>query len=139
MRIFAPFLISLASLTFVACGGSTSGSAAETDPDPPAISNLVLSPTDIPVGKVSTVSGTVDFADKNADVSQLAIDVTLPSGAKQSSGKTELQGAKGNPGGRVAVAIFPQPPVAGRYLVEVYVVDAKGHESNHLNATLTAK
>jgi hypothetical protein len=136
MRIFAPLILSFASASFVGCGGSSSG---ETDPDPPAISNLALTPTEIPVGKLTTVSGTVDFSDKNSDVSQLAIDVTLPTGARQSVGKTEVQGAKGKPGGPVAVALFLQPPVAGQYLVDVYLIDAKGHESNHLRTTLTAK
>jgi hypothetical protein len=105
----------------------------------PKISDLALTPLEVEVGKSSAISGTVVIDDPDGDVAQIGVEVTLPDGTKQSLPKAAAQGASGMKQGQLAVALLFGPPVAGSYEFDFFVVDSKGHESNHLTTTVSGK
>ena len=105
----------------------------------PTIADLALTPTEVEVGKTNALSGSVTIDDPDGDVAQVGVDATLPDGTKQSLPKTAAQGASGTKQGQLALALALAPPAAGAYQLDFFVVDSKGHESNRLRATITAK
>lgn len=105
----------------------------------PTIKDLTLAPLEVEVGKAGAISGSVTFEDADGDVVEIGVDVTLPDGTNQSLPKIATQGATGTKQGTLAVALAFGPPVVGAYKLSVFAVDGKGHESNRLGATVTAK
>jgi hypothetical protein len=131
VRVGSFALVSVVALA--ACGGDS-----DDDGVAPTIANLELSPSTVPSAKATALSGTVDMNDPDGDASLLAAEVTPPTGPKQALPRSQLQGASGVRGGKLQVALFLQPPSPGAYLIELFVVDAKGHESNRVSITVTA-
>jgi hypothetical protein len=120
--------LALGFLLLLGCGGDGG--------DPPAISALTYGPDTIPSAQQSSVSGTLQFQDPDADLTQLGAAVTLPDGTVQELPLTALQGYAGQVTGRVTLTLTIVPPVAGTYGFEVWVIDAQDHASNRLEGTL---
>jgi hypothetical protein len=128
-------------LSLAGCAGHSSDSTDTnaTAPTPIAIHDLSLTPTSVPVGKVATLSGMVSFDAPDANVAQLAADVTLPGGTTQSIPRSEVPSAKGLASGPLAVALLLAPPVPGDYVITLRLIDSAGTPSNPLSVTITAE
>jgi len=118
-------------LSLVAC--TSDDSAA------PKISNLTFSPSSLPVGQQSTISGTVGFSDPDGDLDQLGVEVTLPDQSKQTLPMSDLQNVGTMTDGSIAWALIIVPPSAGTYHLSLWITDAGGNASNHLEASATAQ
>ncbi len=105
----------------------------------PTISNLTFAPAALPVGQQTTVSGTLAFSDPDGDLDQLGVEVTLPDQSKQTLPMTDLQNVGTMTDGSVAWALIIAPPTAGAYRMSLWITDADGHASNHLEASATAQ
>jgi hypothetical protein len=114
-------LLLCSCLSLVAC--------ASDDTTAPTISNLTFSPTALPVGQQTTVSGTVAFSDPDGDLDQLGVEVTLPDQSKQSLPMTDLQNVGTMTDGTIAWALIIAPPAAGTYRMSLWITDADGHAS----------
>ena len=125
-----------------AVGLSLLGCSSDDDSDKgaaPTISNLTLAPLDLETGKVTNLSGTVSISDADGDVTQVGVDAKLPDGRTQSLPSAPAQGANGVKEGQLALALAFGPPAAGAYELSLFVIDAKGNQSNRLTVTVTAK
>jgi hypothetical protein len=118
-------------LSLVAC--------ASDDTTAPTISNLTFSPTALPVGQQTTVSGTVAFSDPDGDLDQLGVEVTLPDQTKQALPMTDLQNIGTMTDGSIAWALIIVPPTGGTYRMSLWITDADGHASNRLEAAAAAQ
>lgn len=118
-------------LSLVAC--------ASDDTTAPTISNLTFSPTALPVGQQTTVSGTVTFTDPDGDLDQLGVEVTLPDQTKQALPMTDLQNVGTMTDGSIAWALIIVPPTGGTYRMSLWITDVDGHASNHLEAAAAAQ
>ena len=122
--------ILLSALLFTAC---TDDSTA------PAISDLTFSPSSLPVGQQTTISGTIKFSDPDGDLDQLGVEVTLPDQSKQTLPMTDLQNVGTMTDGTIGWALIMAPPQAGTYHMALWITDADGNKSNHLDASATAQ
>jgi hypothetical protein len=120
----------------LALGGLLLLACAADDGDAPTISTLTYGPDTIAPGVQSTISGTLSFADPDADLTQLGVALTLPDGHVQQLPLTTLQGYTGQAAGQVTLTLALVPPSAGAYAFEVWVLDAQDHASNRLSGTL---
>jgi hypothetical protein len=109
------------------------------DSSAPTISNLTLSPSSLPVGQQTTVGGTITFSDPDGDLDQLGVEVTLPDQSKQTLPMTDVQNVGTMTEGTLSWALIIAPPSAGTYHMSLWITDADAHESNHLDATVTAQ
>ena len=113
--------------------------ASDDDTAAPTISNLTASPSSLPVGQQTTVSGTVMFSDPDGDLDQLGVEVTLPDQSKQALPMTDLQNVGTMTEGTIAWALIVVPPSAGRYDMKIWVTDAEGDPSNQLMGSAMAQ
>ena len=134
LPLYAASVLAAASLT-LGCGSDSDEDRGAA----PEISALTFSPDTIPVGMQSTISGTFTFSDPDADVQNLHILVTLPSGQKQELPGGPVSGASGHTSAAANFALFLAPPEAGAHGFELWVTDAKKNESNRLIGTITAQ
>ena len=111
------------------CGGD--GSA-------PKISDLTSAPATAPVGTTTTISGMFAFEDPDGDLLELQLAVRLPDGSRQEIPSSEISGVDGMERGILGYAVFLAPPAPGRYVLEISVRDASGHDSNVLEAFVDA-
>jgi hypothetical protein len=124
---------------FLLCSCLSLIACADDDTTAPTISNLTASPATLPVGTQTTVSGTVTFSDPDGDLEQLGVEVTLPDQSKQTLPMTNLQNVGTMTDGTIAWALIVVPPAAGPYKMSLWITDADGHTSNHLEASATAQ
>jgi hypothetical protein len=124
-------LLLCSCLSLVAC--------ASDDTTPPTISNLTFSPSTLPVGVQTTISGTIAFSDPDGDLDQLGVELTLPDQSKQMLPLTDLQNVGTMTEGSIAWALIAAPPAAGAYRMSLWITDVDGHASNRLEATATAQ
>lgn len=112
---------------------------ASDDSTAPTISNLTFSPSSLPVGQQTTVSGNFGFTDPDGDLDQLGVEVTLPDQSKQSLPMTDLQQVGTMTDGTIAWALIIAPPSAGTYHLSLWITDGDGNTSNHLEASAIAQ
>lgn len=127
-------LLSCLLLSIVACGDDDGA-----DGTSPTIDDLQYTPRTVPVGQTTTVSGSFAFVDEDANVTLLGLELVLPSGARQALGTVAINGAQGVPSSTATFQLNIQPPSAGAYGFEVWLVDADGNASNRLAGGLTAQ
>ena len=132
MRRLVPCLASVLLATLLSAGCSDDQGTA------PAISDLSLQTTSVPVGQQATVSGQFTFSDPDGDLESFSVQVTAPTGQSQTVGPQAIQGAAGVTDGPIGLAVVFNPGVAGDFVLDVWVVDSAGNESNHLTGTVTA-
>jgi hypothetical protein len=119
-------LVALILLAVPACGDdSASGS-------PPQLSALTHEPVTLTVGQAAQVTGSVAFADEDADVLELVIRIAAPSGTAQTLPGTKIAGVLGEPSGRIGWTVQLIPAESGMHTVELWVIDEDGHASNRL-------
>src|SRR5689334_9890883 len=109
------------------CSVLTLAACASEDSTAPTISNLTYSPTSLPVGQASTISGTLAFSDPDGDLDQLAALVTLPDQSKQMLPMSDLQNVGTMTDGSLAWTMIVVPPVAGTYHMSLWLTDVDGH------------
>ena len=123
--------ILLSALLFTAC--------TSDDSTAPAISDLTFSPSSLPVGQQTTISGTLKFSDPDGDLDQLGAEITLPDQSKQTLPMTDLQNVGSMTDGTIGWALIIAPPAAGTYHMSMWLTDGDGNKSNHLDASATAQ
>lgn len=106
---------------------------------PPSISSLTAAPLTVPAGASSTISGQLHFTDPDGDVDLIAITVVLPDGSSQDIPAADVQGVAGMSEGDLTWAVILNPPSAGRYDLELSLIDAGDNESNVLTTTITVQ
>jgi hypothetical protein len=111
---------------------------ATDDGTTPTISDLTASPTTMTVGQQATVGGTMLFEDADGDLVHLAGEIVLPDNTVRALAKTSLAGVGTMTSGTLAWQMIVVPPMAGNYTLSLWVIDADGHESNHVDTTATA-
>ena len=105
--------------------------ACDDDPSgtPPSIDDLALTPTKVAVGSMThQLQGSLHFTDPDADVRDLEITLTPPTGAP-STLKVAIAGVDGKTEADTIFALAIMAPQAGRYEVRVVLIDAEGHMS----------
>lgn len=112
---------------------------ASDDTTAPTITNLTFSPSSLPVGVQTTISGTVTFSDPDGDLDQLGVELTLPDQSKQSLPMTDLQNVGAMTDGSIAWAMIVAPPAAGTYKMALWITDLDGHASNRLEGSAMAQ
>ncbi|MBI5477669.1 MAG: hypothetical protein HY906_02370 [Deltaproteobacteria bacterium] len=133
MRPLIPVLASLLLAGLLSAGCSEDTGTA------PAISDLTLQTTTVTVGQQATVSGQFTFSDPDGDLESFSVQVTAPTGLSQTVGPQAIQGAAGVTAGPITLAVVFNPGVAGDFVLDVWVVDSAGNESNRLTSTVTAQ
>ena len=124
-------LLVCSCLSLVAC--------ASDDGTAPTISNLTFSPSSLPVGQQTTISGTLAFSDPDGDLDQLGVEITLPDQSVQALPLTDLQNVGTMTDGSIAWALIVAPPSAGSYKMSLWITDIDGHASNRLEASAAAQ
>jgi hypothetical protein len=119
------------SIFFVGCGGAP--------PTPPQIDQLAYDPALISVGKQTNITGSLAFIDDSGDIHELDASIQLPSGQVQPFPPTPVAGVSGVKAGALNFALSVALPVAGRYQLEVWLVDDAGGDSNHLTGIVEAR
>ncbi len=126
-------LPALTAVFLVACGGEESGDAGE----PPAISDLALTPGTINAGAATRLDGQVSFEDPDADVRFLALELRAAGGVVQRLPDVALSGTTTQ--GRVAFQLLLQVPAPTEMTVAVWLVDGEENESNALESKLVVE
>jgi hypothetical protein len=105
----------------------------------PQVSNITAAPLSITVGMATTVSGSVNFNDRDGDLDLIAVDITAPGGAKTELPAQPIQGIGTQTMGTVNWAVIIQAPSAGAYRLGVSLIDREDNQSNILEVTLNAQ
>lgn len=126
-------LPALTALFLVACGPEESGSTG----DPPAISDLALTPDTIGAGTPVRLDGHVNFEDPDADVRFLAVELRAAGGIVQRLPDVAVSGT--GAAGRVDFQLLLQVPSPMEVTVAVWLVDGQENESNALEANVVVQ
>jgi len=127
----------LAAGTLFGCA-SSNPSGSMPSGAAPTISNLTVTPTNVAVGKLQTLSGQFDFEDPDGDLSEIGLTVKM--GAQSTSiPRSALQNVSGQTAGQGFFAAALQVPQSGTVELHVVVYDAAGQVSNELQQNLTAQ
>jgi hypothetical protein len=137
-RIHLLYLLAIASIGLSGCSGA--GSTPPDGPeDAPKVADLTCTPGDVTVGAAATITGRFAFEDVNADVSEVAIEVLAPGATLAMKAPRSAVDAAHHASGELSFFVQLVPPSAGDYVLTVYAVDAKQHESNRLTGLVHAK
>jgi hypothetical protein len=126
------------AISMSGCGGDDGDSSGEDSGSAPSIEALSFGPPKVPAGKQSVLTGKFTFHDPDSDADRFAAAIVLPDGSRQSLPPNKTQGTDGRADGQVEFLMAVAPPVAGNYAIELWMVDAADHESNHLDGGLEA-
>jgi hypothetical protein len=139
MRILSLLPAAFALSGLSACSSSSSGSGAP-DHQPPSISNLqvTMQPNSIPVGQLTTLSGTLMLSDGDGDEQAVQASAVLPNGSRQSLPPTMLSNVSGQTSAMIQWVLVLDPPAAGTYTLSLSVDDSEGQSSNTLSFTVQA-
>jgi hypothetical protein len=113
--------------------------ACAGESEPPVVANLTMMPQTIPVGVQSTVTGTMSFTDGDGDVDQIAAAITLPGSPRTELDPVPVQTMGGDTEGTVNYGFVITPPIAGTYVIELWLIDDDDHVSNTLAADLVVQ
>jgi photosystem II stability/assembly factor-like uncharacterized protein len=123
-------------LLLTACGGGGGSSAPASqavEGDVPEIANLIVSPETV---KHMQGDGTVmakaelEFSDSDLDIQQMQIDMS------DGSSQTIPLGSIPTEHGTIIEEFEVSTAESGTCIVEIWLIDAAGHDSNHLNAAI---
>ncbi len=124
-RTFTPALLSL----LFACGLFLCDSSGE----PPVLSDLTLSPSDIAVGTPTTVRASLRYGDPDGDILEVLFAIQGP-GADVTQ-TLPITGDRGT-AGQLQVDLQLTLPAAGMYEVTLRIRDANGNTSAPIRGTL---
>jgi hypothetical protein len=135
------FIFTVLLLGFLLVSGCSGGGTEVGNPEfaasdtPPSISNLVYSctsSTNVETGEEEIIlTGSVDFAEDDGNISNLIIDIIDSDGFQIEFMTETIEGFYGQTSGTVefAVNIDAEP---GDYIFEIYIMDEANNESNVL-------
>jgi len=126
-------LVILVSTFWLGCGGSDEPGVA------PAIQSLSFDPNTVEAGKQSTISGTLQFEDPDADAAAFALKLTVPGGQSQEIPPSNAQGVSGQTAGTLMFAFIVNAILEGEYDFEIWMIDSAGNSSNRLSGKLSAQ
>ena len=135
MKLF-PISISLLVVALVSGCSSESGSSAAKG-NPPTISNLSFETQSIPVGKVETVKGSVDFDDADGDFDAIEGELVFAS-QKQTIPRYPAT-TNGQKKGTLQLLFQLGAAQAGTADIQLWGVDKNGNKSNVEKISLEAK
>ena len=126
----------LAALLALLVGASACGDEGGSGSGAPTINNFSFSPTVLPAGQQTLITGAVNMNDPEGDVNEFTVAIGAPDGSSVS-----LSGPIDNPTavtmGVLNVAVTVTPSVAGIYTIDLSLGDADGNVSNTLSDTFT--
>lgn len=125
-------LLLLALLLLPACGSEEDRSVA------PVLSDLTYTPTTVTAGALATITGSVVFSDPDEDASEFAVKAASPIGQSTTVGPKPARGSPGRTDGQLSFGVHLDPQVAGTYMLEIWMVDEAGNESNRLRGDIEA-
>jgi hypothetical protein len=139
MRSSAHLAVISLLFSLAACGSDPSSEPSEEEAAP-VISELRYAPRETRAGARTIVVGSIRVEEADAEVTELAIEVTPPGASRPIVyPPTALPSGQALANGTVELAVSFVPPVAGDYTFAVRAVDAKGHASNPLTGTVHAR
>jgi len=109
-----------------------------SDGESPEITNLSVAQKEITAGSAQTITGELDFADEQGDLSQFAVTVKVGD-ESYTTEKAALPDVAGKKSGKAAYSVAIKAAKAGAVTLAFVVYDAKGNSSNELEAEVTAK
>jgi hypothetical protein len=124
------------ALLLTACGGGGGSSAPASQPvegDVPEIANLIVSPETV---KYMQGDGTVmakaefEYSDSDLDIQQMQIEMS------DGSSQTIPLGSIPTVHGTMIEEFEVSTAESGTFTVDIWLVDAAGHDSNHLSADI---
>jgi len=143
-KLLFPILLLIFFSMYACGGGGGGGSSAAPDQDTttgiPSISNIQYSPrtaTQNQGGGVVTVTGTIDFVDREGDLATLTINVYNAQGVLVATGTPSLQNVSGRTSGIIQIQQDVNTANIVDYTVDIYVTDTDGNISNKLTATFS--
>jgi hypothetical protein len=125
----------LAALCWPGCGDNQHAD----DPSAPAISDLVLTTTTVPVAQGTTVTGTVSYRDADGDPGELIGELLLPDSTSNPVTGRLLDAAAGQVEGTVHFEVAVKAGTAGRHTLKLRMLDVLFHPSNTLEASFEAQ
>lgn len=137
----ARFLAVTCCAILLSCGGGsgTSGDGGSGGSGvPPALSNLTYSPHSATVndgGGSVVVTGSVDFADADADVTGLAITTFDATGVQVATLDIPVQNPPGVTSGTLSAEFSISTTIVGTYTFRIQASDTRGHVSNFLDGS----
>ncbi|MFO0671911.1 MAG: hypothetical protein U0235_20185 [Polyangiaceae bacterium] len=129
----------VASLT--ACSSDSGSSAPAAKGNAPSISSLSFEKTELAVGKVETLKGSVDFSDPDGDfdgVEGQAV-LTTNNGQSQTTGIPKTSVTTTDKTGKVVILLQLGAAAPGKADVEFWGVDKNGNKSSPEKVTFTVK
>lgn len=129
-------LILSVALLLTACGGGGGSSAPVSQPIEgyvPEIANLIVSPETVNYmsgGGTIMAKAEFEYSDSDLDVQQLQIEMS------DGSSQTILLGSLPTEHGTIIEEFEVSTAESGTCTVEIWLVDAAGHASNHLSADI---
>ena len=128
----------LFSLVALGCGAAPD--APGLGGEAPTISALDYAPKEAMVGSKTVLVGSLTIEDADADIAELAIEVTPPgSSTPIAYPPTPVPATQRRASGTLDLVVSFVAPVAGDYAFVLRAVDAKGHESNPLTGLVHAR
>src|SRR5271157_5610698 len=133
-KILFPLVI---LLLLAACsGGGGGGGGAVPVPSPPSISNLQFSPTSAAFNSgTATVTGTVDFAAPQGNLSTVTVTTFNATGQQLSTQTAPIQGMSGRTTGTISGTAQYATTAPGAFSFQVFVTNSSGLNSNVLTGS----
>jgi hypothetical protein len=130
----------LAAVLLSGSAACSSSSGSSGDHQPPVLANLVVNnlPSSIPVGQLTTISGSFSMTDSDGDAQTLQVSAQAP-GVQPVSSSGQPQGVSGQTSATVEWSFFADPPAAGSYTVSLTMIDTEGQTSNALSFNVTVQ
>ncbi len=113
------------------CGGGSAPGPELT------ISNLTWDPKTAPIATLTTFTASLTYEDSERDIAAIDLDWKDPTGKTVDYPAGSI--SKPAPSGTVSVSLQLIPPNTGRYLFDLWLIDAAGHPSNKLTGTVDAQ
>lgn len=129
MKLLIPLILSLLAS---ACSSEDLGSS-------PEISELNYTPASVATDALTTVQGTMHFADADGDLLEMLVIMSDPAGNEREMPAIDVVDAVGKKAGILTLALTLALPEPGVYPFEIRVVDQNGNESNALLGSITAE
>jgi hypothetical protein len=130
--------VAVVVLAFASLLGCASSSGSSGQGAPPTISNFVLTPTTLPAGKATEVSGSMTIEDPDGDLAEATGELLGPDGKVTPTSPVNLSSSA-----KAVQVLYKIPalptPVAGDYVITVQAKDHEGNLSAKVSVTLTAK
>jgi hypothetical protein len=120
-------------------GCSDASDASDAKGAPPTLEHVIFDRTEVAVGRIETLTVTLDYADADGDVARLGRQLKLAGATTKAPELLDMPEASGQKQGRQQLAFQLGVSQAGAVDVDFWLVDAKGNESAKVTTTITVK